>query len=159
MWKVKSLKVYRSDGKYLAFIKAANGEITKVKVNLPFLFLNLVKVFRKSYENMQSMPMPNQEINIEQMDEAVDTVITLWIISLHHGATLAVSGFIKYIVFSWDLLEWLKYHDCMFFGNTISIQRNTLYEFSMLETNQFQTIWKRWNLRWESSNNSKVTKM
>ena len=77
MWKVKSLKVYRSDGKYLAFIKAANGEITKVKVNLPFLFLNLVKVFRKSYENMQSMPMPNQEINIEQMDEAVDTVITL----------------------------------------------------------------------------------
>ena len=76
MWKVKSLKVYRSDGKYLAFIKAANGEITKVKVNLSFLFLNIL-VFRKSYENMQSMPMPNQEINIEQMDEAVDTVITL----------------------------------------------------------------------------------
>ena len=78
MWKVKSLKVYRSDGKYLAFIKAANGEITKVKVNVSFLFfLNLVKVFRKSYENMQSMPMPNQEMNIEQMDEAVDTIITL----------------------------------------------------------------------------------
>ena len=38
MWKVKSLKVYRSDGKYLAFIKAANGEITKVKVNVSFLF-------------------------------------------------------------------------------------------------------------------------
>ena len=96
MWKVKSLKVYRSDGKYLAFIKAANGEITKVKVNVSFLFfLNLVKVFRKSYENMQSMPMPNQEMNIEQMDEAVDTIITLWIISLHHGAMLPTSGFIK----------------------------------------------------------------
>ena len=77
MWKVQSLKIYRSDGKYLAFIKAANGEITKVKVNVSFLFFNIVKVFRKKYENMQSMPMPNQEINIEKMDEAVDTVITL----------------------------------------------------------------------------------
>ena len=39
MWKVKSLKVYRSDGKYLAFIKAANDEITKVKVDVLSKFL------------------------------------------------------------------------------------------------------------------------
>ena len=78
MWKVKSLKVYRSDGKYLVFIKAANDEITKVKEYVLLLFfLNSVKVFRKTYDNMQSMPMPNQEINIEQMEEAEDAIITL----------------------------------------------------------------------------------
>ena len=38
MWKVKSLKVYRSDGKYLVFIKAANDEITKVKEYVLLLF-------------------------------------------------------------------------------------------------------------------------
>lgn len=47
MWKVKSLKIYRSDGKYLAFIKAANGEITKVKINVSFFVLILLRFFEK----------------------------------------------------------------------------------------------------------------
>ena len=78
MWKVKSLKLYRQNGVFLAFIKASNNEITKVKSKLHFILcFNFIKVFRKTYENMQSMPMPNQEINIEQMEEAVEAIITL----------------------------------------------------------------------------------
>ena len=78
MWKVKSLKLYRQNGVFLAFIKASNNEITKVKSQLYYILcFNLIKVFRKTYENMKSMPMPNQEITIEEMEEPVDAIITL----------------------------------------------------------------------------------
>jgi len=77
MWKVKSLKLYRQNGLYLAFIKASNNEITKVSKLYIILCFNLTKVFRKTYQNMQSMPMPNQEITIEQLEEPVDAIITL----------------------------------------------------------------------------------
>ena len=78
MWKVKTLKIYRQNGVFLAFIKASNNEITKVKGELYFILcLNLIKVFRKTYENMESMPMPNQEVAIEEIEEPVDAIITL----------------------------------------------------------------------------------
>ena len=78
MWKVKTLKIYRQNGVFLAFIKASNNEITKVKGELYFILcLNLIKVFRKTYENMESMPMPNQEVTIEEIEEPVDAIITL----------------------------------------------------------------------------------
>ena len=78
MWKVKTLKIYRQNGVFLAFIKASNNEITKVKGELYFILcLNFIKVFRKTYENMESMPMPNQTIAIEEMEEPADAIITL----------------------------------------------------------------------------------
>ena len=78
MWKVKTLKIYRQNGVFLAFIKASNNEITKVRSELYFILcLNLIKVFRKTYENMESMPMPNQTIAIEEMEEPADAIITL----------------------------------------------------------------------------------
>ena len=78
MWKVKSLKLYRQNGVFLAFIKASKNGITKVRSKLYFILcFNFIKVFRKTYENMESMPMPNQEITIEQLEEPVDAIITL----------------------------------------------------------------------------------
>ena len=74
MWRVKSLKVYHFDCSYLAYVNCVNGGITKVRLKkkrFRFLFMT-IQTFRKSFNTLVNIPMPDETVNIESFEEVTN---------------------------------------------------------------------------------------